>query len=386
MDRARRLPSLLILAFVLAWATPTTTWAAPPVASPAAGCPARSASPAASRPTDSADAAVADRIDTLLTEQTGRGVFSGAVLVARGDAVVLAKGYGLADRACGLPNTSQTTFRIGSITKQFTAMAIMQLQEAGALAVDDPITTYLPDFPTPERDGVAITIHHLLSHTSGIPELFRFYSPATQASWPATPHEMVYELTRAHPLDFIPGTAFSYSNTGYLVLGLIVEQAAGQPYSSYLREHIFDPIGMDATGFEAAGDARPDPAAGYLASTGTREVSTQTRLDIASSAGGMHSTVEDLYRWDRALANGRLVGRASLERIFTPVREGYGYGWFIGDFAGRPSVGHGGGIDGFVSVIVRFVEDDAVVIVLANQETVRPDAVAEQVAGAMFAT
>jgi CubicO group peptidase (beta-lactamase class C family) len=143
---------------------------------------------------------------------------------------------------------------------------------------------------------VAITIHLLLSHTSGLPDLFVYYSPSTHGTWPATPRALVYEIARNHSLDFVPGTAFAYSNTGYFVLGVIIEQVAGHPYTTYLREHIFDPLGMDATGFEAAGDAHPNPAAGCFSGTGRYVVPMQTRLDIAFSAGGMFSTVEDLYR------------------------------------------------------------------------------------------
>jgi CubicO group peptidase (beta-lactamase class C family) len=291
----------------------------------------------------------------------------------------------LADRVCGVPNTAQTTLRIGSITKQFTAVAVMQLQGAGRLSVDDPITRFLPDFPTPEHEGVPITIHHLLSHTSGIPELFRFYSPFNQADWPATPRELVYEIARDHSLDFVPATGFSYSNTGYLALGLIVEEAAGQPYAAYLNEHVFAPLGMDDTGFEAADDARPNPAAGYGSGTGTQDVSTRTRLDIASAAGGMFSTVEDLYRWDRALYTEQLVDRVSLERMFAPVFMDYAYGWVTADVAGRRAVGHDGGIDGFVSLFVRFPDDDAVAVVLANQENAVLGPIVEHIVADLFA-
>jgi CubicO group peptidase (beta-lactamase class C family) len=358
--RVPRLGALLVLALLLA--TPAAAVgqeASPAACSPAVASPPEVASPAAGT--------TAGEIDVYLTQLVEERRFSGSVLVARGGAILLERGYGLADRSCAVPNTPETTFRIGSITKQFTAMAILQLQEAGKLDVDDPITRYLPDYPIPARDGVAITVHHLLSHTSGIPEFFTVYSPDDPGSWPRTPREIVYKIAANHPLDFTPGTTFSYSNTGYLVLGLIVEEASGERYETYLREQVFAPLGMDATGFEAAGDARPDPAVGYNTGFGVRDDSARTPMAIPYAAGGMFSTVGDLYRWDRALYTEQLVGRSSVELMFTPVLEDYAYGWIVADFMGHRVTAHGGSIDGFLATIVRFVDDDAVIIILANQ-------------------
>ena len=373
---------LLSVAFILALAFPTAAPLIPTHAAVGADatCGAPAAEPGAATPESDAD--LASRLDALVADEVADARFAGSVLVARGDAVLLAKGYGLADRSRGVPNTPRTTYRIGSLTKQFTALAVMQLQEAGRLAVDDPITAHLPDYPTPAKDGVPITLHHLLSHTSGVPDLFRFASPMDQAAWPATPQDLAYGIARDHGLDFVPGTAWAYSNTGYLLLGLVVERAAGQPYAAYLRDHIFAPLGMRASGFEAAGDARPCPAAGYLPGFGDVDVSALTRLDIAFAAGGMHSTVEDLYRWDRALSAERLASEASLQRLFGPVAEGYGYGWDSGEVAGRRTVEHNGEIDGFASSILRVVDDGVLVVVLANRQDANLGAIAERLAEA----
>jgi CubicO group peptidase (beta-lactamase class C family) len=359
--------ALLFAVLTLAGAMPVAAFArqATPAACPTATVTIPIASPvAAGSPTAAGTLA---SIDQQLLTQAEMGTFSGTVLVARAGRILLESGYGLADRACGVTNTPETTFRIGSITKQFTAAAILLLEQDGKLDVDAPVTDYLPDFPRREGDGVPITIHHLLSHTSGMPELFAIYGEVEQADLPATPHDLVYSIANDHELDFTPGTAHSYSNTGYLLLGLIIEAAAGQPYESYLHERIFQPAGMSMTGFEAAGDERPNPALGYHGS-GVTDISAVTRLDIAWSAGGMFSTVGDLHRWHLALNDGTVLDPELVARMETPVLDDYGYGLFMLDIEGHRFVGHNGGIEGFVAVAGRFPESDLDVVILSNQD------------------
>jgi CubicO group peptidase (beta-lactamase class C family) len=368
MSRRRFLFALLLVSLAISTLSPAAGTAQQ--ATPSSCLPSPFATPVASpavvaSPINDDPVAV---IDGRLRSLAESGRFSGAVLLAQGGRVLLEAGYGIADRTCRTPVTVSTTFRIGSITKQFTAAAILLLEEEGKLSIDDPIITYLPDFPRPEGDGVPITIHHLLSHTSGIPELFAFYSADQQDQWPATSKEIVYEIARDHELDFTPGTAMSYSNTGYLALGLIVEAAAGESYESYVRTHIFEPARMSSTGFEAAGDARPSPALGYR-DAGSKVISFQSRMDIAWSAGGMYSTVGDLHRWHQVLDEKRVLSPESIARLETPVLDDYGYGLAIVDLDGHRFIGHDGGIDGFVSIAGRFPDDDLELIALVNQES-----------------
>jgi CubicO group peptidase (beta-lactamase class C family) len=307
------------------------------------------------------------QIDQVIRAQAEARILSGSVLVAQNGEVVLEAGYGLADRKCQIPNDAGTTFRIGSITKQFTAAAIMQLVEAGKLSLDDPVTKHLSDFPTPIGSDVPITIRHLLTHTSGIPDFFAFYERALMGSWPSV-REIAYEVVREQTLLFEPGTRFEYSNTGYFVLGLVIEAVSAESYEHYVHAHLFDLAGMTRSGFEGAGDVRPDPAIGYRGA-GVFDVSSRYRMDIPWSAGGIFSTVGDLHRWSMALTDGRLISPESLSEMETPYLDNYGFGLFEGDSAGHAFIGHTGGIDGFISADVRFREGGIELIVLMNQES-----------------
>ena len=313
---------------------------------------------------------LAARIDDFLTQQTADGEFSGAILMARGDELILSQGYGLADQAQGIANTPQTRFYIASLTKAFTSMAIMQLAERGQLNVADPICDYLSDCPAAWEP---ITIHHLLTHTSGL-GLEVDAASLSQLESP-TLADAVRQLAEA-PLDFEPGTAFSYSNGGYVILGHIVEQVAGQPYADFLQENIFEPLGMADSGFDAADPA--GLATGYISDY---EIANLDFVRFGLPAGAMISTVEDMQRWARALQSEELVSAATLEQIFTPhivadpdSAEDYGYGWVLEEMYGRPAVWHGGGLNGFTSVIMLFPEDDLSLIILSNDSRVIPSA------------
>ena len=308
---------------------------------------------------------LAARITEFLGQQAAAGRFSGSVLVARGDEVVLSQGFGLADREQGIANTSQTPFRIASMTKAVTAMAIMQLSEQGLLSVDDPICDYLSDCPEAWRP---ITIHHLLTHTSGlqgfidVPSLLQLESP--------TAADQIRLLAQS-PLMFDPGAGFAYSNAGYSLLGLIVEQVSGRPYADFVRQNILAPLGMTSSGF----GLDPDGAAvGYSNAFQTADNDWMWAID---PAGGMYSTVEDMQRWARALTEAQLVSGETMAQIFTPYVTAnfgdggqYGYGWEISRTHGRPSIRHGGAVPGFDSHIALFPEDDLTVILLSNMEAV----------------
>ena len=336
------------------------------------------------RPTS--DAQLASKIDSFLAGLAAQDRFSGSVLVAKDGQVVLSKGYNLADREHALPNTPQTAFRIGSLTKQFTAMAILQLQQVGKLDVQDPICDYLQDCPDAWRP---ITIHHLLTHTSGIPELTALPTFPDFKKRPATPAETIDQF-RELPLDFTPGEAWSYSNSGYIVLGAIVEAASGEPYCNFIDRHITQPLQMANTGCEST---RPDIdglAQGY---SDSNTIADFIDMSVPLSGGGLVSTVEDLYLWDQALYTTTLLSQPLLDLLFTPMapipantgtQDGYGYGWIIGDQLNRRRLWHRGGIEGFVSEIDRYPERRDTIIVLANREDVSLPDISAQIAQMIF--
>lgn len=294
-----------------------------------------------------------------------------AVIVARGGEVLLRKGYGLASVELGVPASPEHVFRIGSITKQFTAVAILLLVEEGKLSLDDEVTRFFPGWPT---HGHRITVEHLLTHTSGI----RSYTsiPAFGAMMrTALPLERLIASFRDEPMDFAPGTDFRYNNSGYVLLGAIVEQLSGQRYAEFLRTRIFEPLQMRDTRFDETDAVIPRRAAGHAIGAG-RQVRNAGYLSMSlpHAAGSLVSTVEDQLRWQRAVAEGRLLSAATWRRALTPFRladgrgSGYGYGWFLGTAAGEATVEHGGDINGFASEGLWIPSRDLHVVVLANAE------------------
>lgn len=363
-------------------ATPTaavaTPFPAPPTALPAA-TPAAGAAQTLS-PDDQAAAA---HIKAYLEDQAARGAFGGAVLVARNGVPLVSQGVGFSDRAHALPNTPQTHFRIASLTKQFTALAVLLLQARGLLDVGDPICQYLPECPSA---WAPITIHHLLTHTSGIPELTRFpdfeATKATPSPLPATVARF-----RDRPLDFAPGSRWDYSNSNYILLGYLIEQLTGQTYAAFVHDNIFAPLGMRDSGYE---DISAVLVVGYVDS-GDRPADV-IDLSIPHAAGALYSSVEDLLRWDQALYTEQLAPAADIARLFTPYApipgpEGlaYGYGWVVGEEFGRPVAMHSGGIEGFSANIRRYPDDRVTVIVLSNQQDVNPNATGQEIARLLFA-
>lgn len=311
--------------------------------------------------------AVAAKADELIRAAG----FRGSILLAKGSEIVIQKGYGFANVELEVANRPETKFRLGSITKQFTAAAILQLKERGKLELSDKISKYLTATPAGWND---ITIHHLLTHTSGIP------SYTNSAGYRARMRERVtspldfIERFRDLPLEFKPGEKFRYNNSGYFLLGVIIEQASGEKYEEYLRKHIFEPLRMADTGYDWPAAILRNRASGYSKSGG-KEVNAEF-LDMGQpyAAGSLYSTVLDLYKWDRALYTTRVLTAESIAAAFTANpfdwAEGiqYGYGWGISRINDRKAVGHGGGINGFSTVIWRAIEEDATSIVLSNVE------------------
>jgi CubicO group peptidase (beta-lactamase class C family) len=315
----------------------------------------------------------AARLDAYLSGLAAQGLLSGSVLVAR-NGMLFSKGYSLADKDAGIPNTPQTRFRIGSITKQFTAMAILILQERGKLHVQDRICLYIPNCP---QDWQPITIENLLTHTSGIPDYTNF--PDFVATWtqPTTPEQLVARF-KNKPLDFTPGSIFRYSNSGYILLGYIIERASKETYAAFLRENIFAPLKMNNTGYDSTYPPLPQHATGYY-----RDYSKPDAYDPAVfyAAGALYSTVEDLYVWDQALMLHTLISPRAQAAMFTehipcPPRgpggcllsTDLGYGEFIGAEPQGKLIYHVGRIDGFLTYNGFYPKSSLVVVVLSNLE------------------
>src|SRR5262245_316747 len=267
--------------------------------------------PAAPTAASTVTGAGGQQLDAYLSGLAANSAFTGSVLVARHGAVLLSKGYGLADEDRKVPNAPNTRFRIGSCTKQFTAMAILILQQQGRLSVTDPVCRFVPQCPPA---WAPLRLEHLLLHTSGIPDYIN--SPEFPASigQPATVAQLVARFSSL-PLEFTPGDHWKYSNSGYTLLGDVIEIVSGQTYADYLHDHVFTPLGMADSGFDSNTPSLPLHATGYLR-PGVKPVF----LDMSEfyAAGALYSTVEDLYRWDRALVGGQLVPAAVVQEAFTP--------------------------------------------------------------------
>lgn len=337
-------------------AQPSPTSAAPPPAQP---------SPTPAPTVDAAQQGRLEELDAYFSAQAEAGIFGGAVLVAQGGRVLLDKGYGLADTGHKLDFTPQTRFRIASLTKQFTAAAMLMLEAQGQLDVQDPVCRYLKDCPEAWQ---AITLQQLLTHSSGIPDFFTFKELGDKMASPMTPDELV-AWYQQKPLVFTPGKLYNYSNSGYNVLGDVIERVSGQSYADFLKQRIFDPLHMDDTGYDRTADI---PAQGYTRN-GTSAVFLEPSLLFA--AGGLYSTVEDLYRWDQALYTQDLVSQRLLDEMFQPriavpnqPGTSYAYGWVVDSSGPHLQLRHHGMIDGYVSLIMRFPDEDATVIILCNRD------------------
>jgi CubicO group peptidase (beta-lactamase class C family) len=307
--------------------------------------------------------------------------FSGAVLVEQDGKPLLRQGYGLANAEWRIPNTPETVFRLGSITKSYTAMAIMILQEQGKLHVNDPVAKHVPDAPEAWKD---VTIHHLLTHTSGIPSFTGFPEYATRKREHLTPEQLVAWF-RDRPLDFPPGAGYIYSNSGYILLGFIIEKASGQTYEAFLEQAVLDPLGLEHTYYDHAETVIPHRASGYDAGPdGQARNAEFVDMSVPFAAGALASTVDDVAKWAAANDAQKLVSKAAHEALLTPVRHDYGYGWIIAERHGHRLISHGGGIDGFVTNLDRFPEDKLRIVVLCNRTSVAPHAVSAGLAAIVF--
>jgi len=293
-----------------------------------------------------------------------------SVLVSKNGEIIYEKAFGYADIGNKVPVTPDTKFRIGSITKQFIAAAILKLQEEGKLNVQDKLSKYIPNFPRLPR-GDEVTIHHLLTHTSGIHSYTERPNFMKYITMPITPAELV-DTIKAHPYDFNPGDKWLYNNSGFFLLGCIVEKISGMSLDNYLKETFFKPLGMNSTGIYETKQLLSNEAYGY--SFGNKEITKAINWDMswAGGAGAIYSTTKDLNTWNEAVFNGKVLSDESLKAAFTPAelnnkqKTDYGYGWFIVDHRGNKFIAHGGGLHGFMSYLERQPEKNITIIVLCN--------------------
>ncbi|WP_321478247.1 serine hydrolase [uncultured Paludibaculum sp.] len=320
------------------------------------------------------------RLDEQVRAYTAQDRFNGAVLVAKDGKIVLSKGYGMANFEWSVPVTPDTKFRLGSITKQFTAMAVLLLSDQGKLKVDDPVCNFVS--PCPEA-WKPITLHHLLSHTSGIPNFTAFKSYTTTMSQASPPVETLKRFLN-EPLDFPPGSKFSYSNSGYVLLGYIIEKVSGGSYADFLRRNIFTPLEMNDTGYDDTVTVLPHRAAGYTRAGGKLQNAQFLDMTIPHAAGSLYSTTLDLMKWDEALSAHRILSPEAYKRYFTPVLNNYAYGWTVKTEDGVQQINHSGGINGFSTRIVRVPSEHLVVVVLNNVVPGQNDKLAQELVKLML--
>lgn len=316
------------------------------------------------------------RADALLARFVEPGGPGAAVAVLRDGAFVLRKGYGLAQIEWSIPMTPDAVFRICSLTKQFTAVAVMMLAQRGLIDIDAPLERYLPDWPA---RGRMVTVGRLLNHTSGVwrhdselPERTRRTNPSV---------EEVLAMIHDRPLEFEPGERYVYNNSGYLLLGAVIEAVSGATWDDFLRREVFLPLGMRNTGVLRHGTITPLRAQGYIKGRSGFHNARLDAMNWSGPAGALGSTINDLTKWDRALRENRLIRAETLERMLEPTRlnDGsfypYGFGWGAAEFEGRRIYHHTGGVSGFACQLLSFRDEDVTTIVLSNLSMFPFDAV-----------
>ena len=313
--------------------------------------------------------ALAHSIDKIAANELERHGGVGITIgVSVGGETIFLKSYGKADLENGLPARNNGVYRIGSITKSFTAAAILLLQEEGKLSLEDPLHRFLPDYP---EQAKAVTIRNLLQHTSGI------YNFTSRPGHSAERHlrlsqKDLLKTFQNRPLDFEPGEGFQYSNSGYFLLGVVIEKVSGQKYEKFLEERIFAPLELENTTYDRHAKIIPNRVRGYATWDERLVNAPYVNMGLPFSAGALASTAEDLLRWVYALENGEILNSQSFSEMTTAgsLNDGtltpYGLGWFVGELDGRSSFRHGGGIPGFITELAHFPEAKLSIVVLTN--------------------
>ncbi len=326
-------------------------------------------------------------VDSIATNAVESDSTAGvSITVALGADLVLSKGYGLADLEWEVPATAQTIYRIGSISKQFTAAAILLLVEDGSVGIDDPLTDYLPDYP---MQGHTVTIRHLLQHTSGIQSFTDLPSYRRQMRIDVS-HQDILDRFKDKPFHFAPGEKYRYCNSGFYLLGMVVEKASGSSFETFLRRRIFSPLELKHTSYDHHGRVIRNRARGYSRWLGVFVNARYLSMTQPFAAGALVSSAEDLVKWQRALVDAQLLTKDSY-RMMTKAGVladestiNYGLGTVVGTRNGQTAFSHGGGINGFRSDLVYFPEADYTIVVLANCDTARPDQISRKIAGHLF--
>jgi CubicO group peptidase (beta-lactamase class C family) len=306
---------------------------------------------------------IENEVDAYVKPYIDAGGFSGAILMAKDGRIMLKKGYGMANYELDVPNTPQTKFHIASVSKTFTAAAIMILVQRGKLSTDDSLAKFISDYP----NGKKITIHHLLTHTSGIPNVNAFPEYNRASRFPHSIEDLV-NMFKEKPLNFIPGEKYNYSNSNYNLLAYIIEKVSGLSYGEFLRKNIFYPLDMKDSGHD--GYARAiikNQASGYQPA-GAKGIKKAPYLDwsIKTGNGSIYSTIEDLYKWDRAIYTEKILTESSKKKMFADHIDGVGYGWFVRKRNSRRVTDMNGRSPGFTSYLRRFIDENACIIVLSN--------------------
>lgn len=320
--------------------------------------------------------------DRMLSEQFKAGEPGCAALVAVKGQIIYKKAFGMADIELEVPMQPDMVFRIGSITKQFTAVAILQLMEQGKLKLDDEITKFIPDYPT---NGHVITIEHLLTHTSGIKSYTNVKEFGKLSRTDMKPEEVV-DLIKSQPMEFAPGTKWNYNNSGYFLLGYIIEKITGKTYQEYLDENIFKPLGMTQSLYGNDITIVKKRASGYGPGKDGVVNAEFLSMLLPYAAGSILSTVEDLFKWNQALHSYRLVKKETLDRAFSEYKllngkgTSYGYAWFLSGLQGSPTIEHGGGINGFLTNAIYIPKEDVFVALFSNSTAKAPDFTSQKMA------
>jgi len=303
----------------------------------------------------------AEKLDELVSAYTNIGKFNGAVLVSRQGEILLQKGYGIKNDKKGELLSADDVFQLYSITKTFTSTLVIKLEEEGKLKLSDKLEKYYPGFP----EGNTITIENLLTHTSGIYDYTRGYN------MPDMKEKTLVHFLRSKPLDFPPGTQWSYSNSGYWLLGFIIEKVTGLSYEEALKQYIFNPLQMKNTGLDYKKFVSKYKTTGYL----TLSDSLKEEAEIYDSpgpfaAGAIYATVEDVYKYYVGIKENKILTSVSYKKAFTPYKNDYGYGWVISSFDGNKTIGHSGGGAGFRTNFIIIPDKNICIVVLSNSEQV----------------
>lgn len=314
-----------------------------------------------------------EQIDNYIKLLVEKKYFSGTIFVALRDQIIFNKNYGFANYEHNIPNKSDTKFRIASITKSFTALATLQLQDQGLLNIGDFVNQYIPDYP----NGDKIKISHLLLHTSGIPNISAFDNFQDIIVLQISLSQFIAYF-KDKPLEFVPGSQYKYSNSGYLLLSAILEKVSGKTFGQIINDNIFVPLGMKDSGYDHPRDLINNRASGYILKNNNLENSSYINMDLAVGSGGLYSTVQDLYLFDRVLYKNNFA------KIFHDYNYQYCYGWNVDKLFGHKLVYHIGNMFGFSAIFYRFIDDDVCIIILSNFEHAPVEKIAQVISAIIF--